>query len=374
VTLEPRRRRLHALRAEGSGRVVLSAERRVALGAAWAVVDPAERLAAVAAALEVVEGAPWTALRSWIAARRAWEAAIADAPSLDELRAAYADTRAIDDAAIEVEAPYPAAERYGMRVIPRDGRLALVPHAQVQEVPAALVGEPWAEDLGELVFCGDEHGWGRGRFDESARRLAAGAWPLVRRLVIGGTGLTAAGVATLASSALGRGLTELDLSWEEVGADGARAIAELAGLARLRLEFAVQQDPAAAVAALGRGALRGLRSLALDNNGLDPAAVAALVDGPLVRGLAELSIAGTREAFSAVGDDGADRLARCEALRGLQILSLQGNEIGPAGARALAASPALEGLQRLDLRGNPLCEDDEAVEALVERFGDRVRT
>jgi hypothetical protein len=148
VPLEPRRHRLHALRAEGSSRTRLPEAQRAALGAAWALGDLDERSTAVAAVLDGADGQPWAGLRAVIAARAAWSEAIGRARSMDELRAAYADTRAIDEAATEIEARYPAAERYGMRVIPRDARLALVPYGTVREVPAGLVGEPSRDGSG----------------------------------------------------------------------------------------------------------------------------------------------------------------------------------------------------------------------------------
>jgi hypothetical protein len=91
-------------------------------------------------------------------------------------------------------------------------------------------------------------------------------------------------------------------------------------------------------------ALAGLRVLRLGRNDLGDAAAAALAHSRPLASLIALALDD-----NAVGDAGAQELARSLHLARLTTLSLAANEIGPAGVAALRASPRLAGLTRLDV-------------------------
>jgi uncharacterized protein (TIGR02996 family) len=118
--------------------------------------------------------------------------------------------------------------------------------------------------------------------------------PSLRRLELRRCAINPQGLAELARGPLLGGLEELDLSYNNFGGAGLRAITE------------ARWSPP--------------RSLVLDICGL--------------------------------GDEGAARLAAWPGLAGVRRLSLRMNRIGNAGLRALAASPYLTSLEAIDLGSN----------------------
>jgi hypothetical protein len=105
-----------------------------------------------------------------------------------------------------------------------------------------------------------------------------------------------------------------------------------------------------------------------DPNDLGDAGVAALADSPNVSGLVSLSLGET-----GVGDAGVEALAASPHLPRLKELYLDFNErIGLVGAWSLAQSPYLSELQILALEGTGVPPGDPVVNALRQRFGDRV--
>src|SRR5882672_2263328 len=148
-------------------------------------------------------------------------------------------------------------------------------------------------------------------FQEARRRIEVAARHKDKDLDLSGLGLTEIPLELCVLT----GLTSLNLWDNEIGDDGARALAALTGLTSLNLwDNEIGDDGARALAAL-----TGLTSLNLWDN--------------------------------EIGDDGARALA---ALTGLTSLNLRGNQIGADGARALAA---LTGLTSLDLSSNQISDD-----------------
>ena len=74
---------------------------------------------------------------------------------------------------------------------------------------------------------------------------------------------------------------------------------------------------------------------------------------------------------SALGDAGAQALAKATQLTALKVVNLRANDIDDAGAEALLHAPQLSGLERLDLSDNPISSAMKA--RFREHFGDRVK-
>jgi uncharacterized protein (TIGR02996 family) len=203
------------------------------------------------------------------------------------------------------------------------------------------------------------------------------------------------GVAILVGSRNVGQLTRLDLGGgAEIGAAGARAIAQAPGLGALTF-LLLSAGPIGdeGLAALAGGpSLSGLRTLwlaghrigpegaralaatthlthldtlHLDRNSLGPEGARALANAPL-RELTRLELG-----WCNLDGEGAAALAASPVLAGLHSLSLRGNRIGDEGARALCASRTLAQLRTLTLtRCGPFSPAVEA--ALRQRFGQGV--
>jgi uncharacterized protein (TIGR02996 family) len=179
------------------------------------------------------------------------------------------------------------------------------------------------------------------------------------------------GAAALASSRSLTGLTDLDLAQNRLRADGFVSLANWKGLATvtslsLRGNYPGEEGAAALVASPFLGNLVQLR-LSTDQHSLS-ASFAPSPIGPrgavalaTSRGLTQLK----RLYLSGnhIGPEGAEALAACKAFPNLEELDLSENELGDAGVIALARSPLLQNLTRLDLRYNEI--GDAGAEALV---------
>src|SRR5262249_26459107 len=139
----------------------------------------------------------------------------------------------------------------------------------------------------------------------------------LRRLNLGGVGLTAAGVAALANAPHLADLRELSLWQDVLGDDGVRALAS--------------------------GGLVNLRSLTLIDVGATVAAWRGFFDGPIVARLSRLALRTPMDAGV------VNELASSSRLTALRELSLCRTGLGPAGAQALATAGWLDGLISLDL-------------------------
>jgi uncharacterized protein (TIGR02996 family) len=182
--------------------------------------------------------------------------------------------------------------------------------------------------------------------------------------------LTEAGARALASSRFLAGLTSLDLSGQSLLGDaGARALAESHSLTRLRaLTLSGCGITHLGMRSLGAAPFAGeLASLDLDDNNLGNEGAEALASAAWP-GLRKLSLR-----YDAIGARGAIALASSPGLAGLVQLDLIGNSLTDAGVKALAQSPHLKRLRTLNVSlGRPGREGfigDSAREALLARFG-----
>lgn len=211
--------------------------------------------------------------------------------------------------------------------------------------------------------------------EDGAEELAKAEFlPRLRRLALSRCGLGPVGAEVLFVGRLAS-LTDLDVSFNAVGPDGASALAEDASLTRLTtLDLAFNDIESAGAEAIAAGeVLASLVSLNLAGNRITQAGAEALAtseafgsvesldlsanpigDGgavALVRGEAFASLSRLSLANCDVTDAGVRRLATSGALGGLRSLSLAWTPFGDAGATALAACPDLAGLRTLDLTG-----------------------
>jgi uncharacterized protein (TIGR02996 family) len=215
----------------------------------------------------------------------------------------------------------------------------------------------------------------------------------VRRLDLGTSRLTGAGVALLARDERLAKLAELNLCLNRMGSEGARALAgspHLAGLKTLTL-FGAELDDDATLALAASPHLRPHR-VHLAHNAIGPAGARALAESDFLERVVELNLS-----HNPLGDDGLRALAGASWLPRLCELDLARTEIGNAGLAALADSPALAGIVRLDLVANRIGEKGAlalarsphaarlrrldlarnrigkaALKALRERFGNRL--
>ncbi|HKB06478.1 MAG TPA: TIGR02996 domain-containing protein [Gemmataceae bacterium] len=109
-------------------------------------------------------------------------------------------------------------------------------------------------------------------------------------------------------------------------------------------------------------AMRNLESLRLDLNDVSERGAAALANSEFVHELRELSLAET-----SLGDRGVIALARSPVVRDLKVLNLANCHVDNSGAQALADSPYLNELECLCLDGNRIGVEVER--ELEKRFG-----
>jgi internalin A len=194
-----------------------------------------------------------------------------------------------------------------------------------------------------------------------------GDWPSLTALDVSYNDIGAEGARAIASSF--RNLTTLELQFNAIGADGAKAIASfLHNLAFLDLSFnsvgsegvksiasslhnltslnlpfnSVDVEGAKAIAS----SLRNLISLDLSSNTVDVEGARAIASS--LRNLTSLELSS-----NTVGSDGAKAIA--SSLPNLTSLGLSNNSVGSGGARAIASS--LRNLTSLELSNNSISPD-----------------
>lgn len=181
----------------------------------------------------------------------------------------------------------------------------------------------------------------------------------VRSLDLGRNELDDAGVRVLARSPALANLRCLTLNDNgAVSADGVKAVADspfLAGLTELDLSGNDVSDAGVRAVAGGRATGR-VHTLRLAGNHIGDAGVAALVgSGLLARLLARDPYLDLRD--NAVGPAGAEALAGCPDLARAAGVDLGGNYLGDRGAVALAGSGRLGGVRSLRVGRNQLTNE-----------------
>ncbi len=193
----------------------------------------------------------------------------------------------------------------------------------------------------------------------------------LKRLALSACGLGIRGAARLTEQGCFADALDVDLSFNDIGAEDWCAATGFPRLRKLNLAFNDLED--AGVEALAAAEFPALESLNLAGNRIAQQGAALLAESHAFEAVHELNLAtnpiGDAGAFALVAseglaslrrlnlmncelsDAGIHRLARSGALGGLQSLSLAWNALGDAGIRALAACPDLAGLHNLDLIG-----------------------
>lgn len=175
--------------------------------------------------------------------------------------------------------------------------------------------------------------------------LASGALAGTASLVLWNGRLTDVAARALAAHSDAASLRSLDLSWNRIGPDGARALADgLPGLVSLRL---YHNDVGANGAVAVANARWRLTSLNLCGNGIGVEGAAALAQGEATKSLESLHLG-----WVGLGDRGVARLAERRWTE-LTELNVRDNEITIEGVRALV-SEAFPKLRRLGLDDNPI--------------------
>src|SRR5439155_14491789 len=138
-------------------------------------------------------------------------------------------------------------------------------------------------------------------------------------------------MSRLAAAPVMSGVEELDLSDNNLGPEGARAVAaaRLPRLRALRMLRTWPRDEGVGALAVS-DLMAGLRSLHLGGNNLGPAAAEALGEWAGAGNLRVLDLTD-----NPLGDDGAATLAESAHLRNLILLDLAENQVEDRGAHAL---------------------------------------
>lgn len=198
----------------------------------------------------------------------------------------------------------------------------------------------------------------------------------LRRLNLSSNELTHRGLQCLVDSPGPARFQQLELRDNQLGDEGASCLAESPQLVDCQfLDLHTNQLTAAAVetlvespllanlhtlsladnglgdqgaAALGR-MMHPIKDLFLDECGIGPNGIAALLESPFAEQFLRLSFSD-----NPVGDAGAQHLGGCAKLRRLGELSMWDAKIGDAGACALAASEYFDSLQELSMVFNPI--------------------
>jgi uncharacterized protein (TIGR02996 family) len=279
-----------------------------------------------------------------------------------------------------------------------------------------LAGSPYLTRLERLDLDGNTLGRYAVRALTRARK-----WAGPTHLNLSSNWLGNDGVKALTASKWDR-LVDLALTNTEIGPVGARALAAWRGFARLR-HLQLRENPLeepgihalaaadaselrvlgledtqatnAAVTALVRGpVVRNLTNLSLNQNHLDDATARAITGSPHLTRLSRLGLAVNQITSSGaqalaesanlaqlrwlglwdndIGAEGAVALASSPHLAQLRVLHLGRNRIGDAGAMALLQSPYLQKITDLVVWQNIISRPVQAM--LTKRFGDRVET
>lgn len=195
---------------------------------------------------------------------------------------------------------------------------------------------------------------GEAKLGADGGRAIAQSGLKLRRLLLYKNEIGAEGAKALAESPSLAGLRELDLGNNKIGKEGAAAIAasphlqglEVLGLARC----SIGKEGAASIAA----AFPRLRSLDLIGNGIGPEGVRAIALGKGLGSLRELILQQTR-----AGDEGVAHLLASPLAARLTSLNLRSNKLTDASAGAIASAAQLAGLRSLNVNNNDITKAGE---------------
>ncbi len=216
-----------------------------------------------------------------------------------------------------------------------------------------LAGSPLLAQVRELDLCNAELG-------NAGLALLARSPHLkhLDSLDLGFNALDDAGVETLARSYLLPNLTQLALNDNDrITGDGLEALAESPHFAGLTVLDVSGNDigEVGVRAVVASAAMARLRSFRANANPIGDAGLTALAGSPLIGRMIhtdpKLELRG-----NAIGPTGAAALAACPALAGCTALDLSGNYLGDAGVGALLRSPHLGRLKTLRLGHNQLTD------------------
>jgi uncharacterized protein (TIGR02996 family) len=205
--------------------------------------------------------------------------------------------------------------------------------------PANIAALARAPQRGRLTHLNLRHN----RFGpEHFRTLAAGKFPALEVLHLGGNHLRPKGAQALARLPFLSHLRELDLTNCALGDSGLKAVVSSSHFrCPALLDMGHNRIGRAGMRALLRALdLERLVVLEARSNSLDDKAVAELAGSPRLAGLLHLDISKNAK----VGPAGAEALAASPHLKRLASLDLYGCPIGEVGARALLRSPHLRRL------------------------------
>jgi len=182
-------------------------------------------------------------------------------------------------------------------------------------------------------------------------------------------------------------ISEIDLSWAQLGAEGMLAFLESPHLTQLDM-LALSEDTLAITQGLAETEslpeltrliisadepesefgdqgmqlladsprLSGLKMLYLDNNNIGSAGATFLANSPYLTQLTHLHLGYGSYSLNHIGPEGMAALANSATLKNLTNLSLPYNRIGEAGLFAIANSPHLRQLESLFLVSNDISE------------------
>ncbi len=186
----------------------------------------------------------------------------------------------------------------------------------------------------------------------------------LRELDLGGNDIGDDGASAVAHSAALAGLETLNVSGNSIADSGATALAEASSSHLSSLDLSMNSIGESGASALAHTHLP-LESLYLLGCEIGTNGVVLLAESTSLRKLTVLALTGNN-----LGDEGAQALANSTTLAALTTLDLCANGIGDAGALALAQSTHLKKLKVIELYGNEVGSRGAA--ALKKRFGSRL--
>lgn len=219
-----------------------------------------------------------------------------------------------------------------------------------------LGGSPALESLTELDVSDNDLGVEGARALARSSHLAA-----LRDLEIGGNDIGDDGAIAIAHAQFLAGLETLNASGNSIGATGTQALLQGSAKKLSSLDLSMNPIGGPGASAIGHAQLP-LTALYLLGCEIGPSGIQELTQSKHLSALRVLALSGNN-----LGDAGTQALANAAGLANLTTLDLCANGVGDAGALALAQSPYLRKLKMLELFGNEI--GARGAVALKKRFG-----